>query len=142
MSKVLQSFRLDEELVSSVSELRQPQESNTALYSRIISAGVISLQGAAEQPLDAASEPQAADTDSNLRELVDALQEHNATLKEQLQRKDEQLSRALDQNSDLTGALKGAQQLHGISEIKQLGDARATDNQNEAKRPFWARLFG
>ena len=103
----------------------------TAVYSRIVEAGLDALENATQDERE--QQPQRND------ELVAALEAHVATLTEQLAVKDEQIMAAVKLADQ-------AQQLHALQAPQTSIVATATDMdaqpQPQEKRSLWSRIWG
>ena len=141
MGKVHKTFRLDEELAEGVSDLKAEGESESAVYSRIIKAGLDALEGRAqEQTQGGKAAAGKEENPSSLQAVVDAQAAHIATLEKQVDTLTEQLATKDKQLDKWADVAKGAQQLHGASDVIH---ARQLDSgDNKERRGIWARLFG
>ena len=128
MGKVSKTIRLEEELAQSVEELRQDGETDTALYIRVIAAGVEAYkekEGAQERTESAVSSLQAEQDSGAQTALITALQEHINDLQKQLETKDGQIEA-------LQNITQAAQALHGGQLVKAL-----PAGQGRLKRAFY-----
>ena len=128
MGKVSKTIRLEEELAQSVEELRQDGETDTALYVRVIAAGVEAYkekEGAQERTESAFSSLQDNQQDETQTALITALESHINDLQKQLETKDNQI----DALQNITQA---AQALHGGAIVKAL-----PAGQGRFKRAFY-----
>lgn len=89
MAKRAFTFRFDDELAARVDALRKDDETNTALYSRVLAAGVESIES---QGAKADDDGEASEGDSG---LIYALNRHIEQLTAELENKNSQLSAAL-----------------------------------------------
>lgn len=134
MSKIHKTVRLEPELAERIENLRAEEETSAAVYIRVLSAGVSTLEGAPENVSEPLSTPQAPE---DAAALVDALQAHVDSLRAEVESYRNQLEVKDAQILSLTEVTKGAQLLHGMSEQKQL-----EDTETKAKRRGWfSRLF-
>ena len=127
MGKISKTIRLEEELEQSVEELRQDGETDTALYVRVIAAGVEAYkeEGAQERTKSAVSSLQDNQQDGTQTALITALQEHINDLQKQLDTKDGQIEA-------LQNITQAAQALHGGAIVKAL-----PAGQGRFKRAFY-----
>lgn len=111
------TIRIDAALYSRIMAQRSDNESQTALYTRILLEGINTLEGSGEHQ----SEPP-----NNTETELEALKLSVQVLSDQLERQSEQLRAAMDQNTRLTQALQNEQTLtlQGITQIKQLEEAK------------------
>ena len=144
MGKVHKTFRLDEELAEGVSDLKAEGESESAVYSRIIKAGLDALESANQAepgtPAEGGAGKEEASSPPALQAVVDAQAAHIATLEKQVDVLTEQLSTKDKQLDKWADVAKGAQQLHGASDVIHAHQLDSGDNKE--RRGIWARLFG
>ena len=127
MGKISKTIRLEEELAQSVEELRQDGETDTALYVRVIAAGVEAYkeEGAQERTKSAVSSLQAEQDSGAQTALIAALESHINDLQKQLETKDGQIEA-------LQNITQAAQALHGGAIVKAL-----PAGQGRFKRAFY-----
>lgn len=134
------TLRMDDGLQARIMAQKRDNESLSSVCNRLLTASL----DCAENPNTAKdSRPNADGEMETLRLSVTTLSEQLTHQGEQLSATLEQLNAALDQNSQLTSALKSAQEttqgilaLQGISQVqKHLEDSGGTK-----KRGLWARF--
>lgn len=134
MATVHKTIRLNAETADRIEAIRGDDETATAVYSRVIEAGLDALEGKASQSLEA---DKGGETEA-LRLAVKALTD-------QLDRQGEQLTAAMDHNAELTAALHKEQEtaqaaltLQGIEQTKRLEEPA----EGGKRRSLWARIRG
>lgn len=134
MGKVHKTIRLEEETFEQVQALKREGESDNAAMLRIVEAGISSLEAAAQGGEEAIPIEESG-------ALVQALTAHVASLTAEAETYREQLA-TKDRQIDALTALTGqAQQLHGMTEAKQLAEATAPETGRtgffEYVRNYW-----
>lgn len=121
------SIRISTETAARVEAHRQPEESNSRVYERILIAGLDALEdnrhGEDHSRQDAKAEPDPSG-------YIDLLRQQNDFLREQISIKDAQIA-------GLSEIAKAAQTLHGLETTKAIQPAPASE-----RRGIFARLFG
>lgn len=151
MAKVSRSYRLEAELLERIEAQRAEGETNVDALTRALEAGLDALESANQAEPGTPPEGEAGKEEASslqaLQAVIDAKNEHIATLEnqvgvlaEQLATKDVQLAAKDKQLDKLADVARGAQQLHGASDVIH---ARQLDSgDNKERRGIWARLFG
>lgn len=137
--KVHKSIRIDAGLAGRVSALRDGDESDAATYSRVILAGVETLEGRPVEEDEAQVAPPSGDG------VAEALRDHLETLKAQLSAATAQLATKDEQIAALTRLTEQAQTLHALESAKALeapqDRPQAVDEEQAEERPgLWTRL--
>ena len=101
------SLRVEPDIAAGIDALREPDETQTGVYNRVLRAGVETLGRADREEQEEAA-----------GELVEVLRGHINTLTEQLNRKDEQIAA-------ITVSLQAAQALHKNDLQNRLIEAQA-----------------
>ena len=144
MATVKKSLRVEEETAQRITAQKQPGETESGVYSRLLTAGLDAIEGHYQEPV---SEPQEAPQNPTeaavSSELIKAKDETIALLKKQLEEANERAAQQLaDANERTAKLLEDANQrtqeaLTVASQAQQL-HALATGK----KQGFLKRLFG
>ena len=138
--KVHKTLRLDAGIAGKVKALQLDGETETALYSRVIAAGVEALRKPQEAPTaaqEAQAVPGAGDAGAA---VIEALNSHIQTLKAVNEAQAEQLKVKDLQIESLTAITQASQTLHAMnSGTKALEGPK---EQTEKKPSLWERIFG
>lgn len=117
------TMRMNTALYNRVMAQRSDDESQTALYNRVLTAGLDVLEGDSEHGISADKTIELEALRLSVQVLTDQLERQS----EQLTRQSQQLTAALDQNAELTEALRSEQEtakasltLQGMAQQKQL----------------------
>ena len=151
MAKVSRSYRLEVELLERIEAQRAEGETNVDALTRALEAGLDALESGNQAepgtPAEGGAGKEEASSLQALQAVIDAKSEHIATLEnqvdvltEQLATKDVQLATKDKQLDKWADVARGAQQLHGASDVIHAHQLDSGDNKE--RRGIWARLFG
>jgi small-conductance mechanosensitive channel len=138
VAKIHKTLRIEEELAQRVTDAKQPEETESGVYSRLLTAGLDAIEGHNQEPASAAQEaPQKPAEAAVSSELIKAKDETISVLKKQLEEATERAAKQLaDANQRTQEALtvaSQAQQLHALATGKKQGFLKRlfgkTDNQ-------------
>ena len=135
MGKVHKTFRLDEELAEGVSDLKAEGESESAVYSRIIKAGLDALESANQAepgtPAEGGAGKEEASSLQALQAVIDAKSEHIASLEKQLQA----------QNEQVVAAINSLQASNAAQVTGDIVTAKLIESTEAKKQGRWARAW-
>ena len=135
MGKVHKTFRLDEELAEGVSDLKAEGESESAVYSRIIKAGLDALESANQAepgtPAEGGAGKEEASSLQALQAVIDAKSEHIASLEKQLQA----------QNEQVVAAINSLQTSNAAQVAGDIVTAKLIESTEAKKQGRWARAW-
>jgi small-conductance mechanosensitive channel len=144
VATVKKSLRVEEEIAQRITAQKQPGETESGVYSRVLTAGLDAIEGHNQEPASAAQEaPQKPAEAAISSELIKAKDETISVLKKQLEEATERAAKQLaDANERTAKLLEDANQrtqeaLTVASQAQQL-HALATGK----KQGFLKRLFG
>ena len=144
MAKVSRSYRLEAELLERIEAQRAEGETNVDALTRALEAGLDALEAANQAepgtPAEGEAGKEEASSPPALQAVVDAQAAHIATLEKQVDTLTEQLATKDKQLDKWADVAKGAQQLHGASDVIHAHQLDSGDNKE--RRGIWARLFG
>ena len=135
MGKVHKTFRLDEELAEGVSDLKAEGESESAVYSRIIKAGLDALESGNQAepgtPAESGAGKEEASSLQALQAVIDAKNEHIASLEKQLQA----------QNEQVVAAINSLQASNAAQVTGDIVTAKLIERSEAKKQGRWARAW-
>ena len=151
MGKVQKTLRFEESQAERIRALQADGEAEAATIYRIMDAGLDALESGNQAepgtPAEGEAGKEEASSPPALQAVVDAQAAHIATLEnqvdvltEQLATKDVQLATKDKQLDKWADVARGAQQLHGASDVIHAHQLDSGDNKE--RRGIWARLFG
>lgn len=148
MATVAKSLRIEASLAARVKAIKREGEAESKAYMRVIAAGCEAIESGVEPDMGKAE--QQAEEATASKELLDLYRQTVTDLKGQIDTKDKQISDQATQITELTNAIKTAQEVSKADKVLQAeergllvenGEIKAGLATTKKKSHWWSKYF-